>query len=223
MAKQQTKSKQRVADHGEVFTAKREVDAMLGLVEQETGRIDSRFLEPACGDGNFLAEILRRKLAVVKSRYGGNAADYERYAVIAAASIYGIDILRDNVDECRARLFGIWDEEYTLNCKKQANDEVRAAVQYIFSKNIVQGDALLPEHELDRIVLPEWSAVNGCLIKRRNYILRQMVNGGEDDQQLDMLGNSGEYEIDPVTHKQILKPGAGEFPPTHYRRLPEHG
>ena len=83
MAKTQTKSKQRVTDHGEVFTAEREVNAMLDLVKQETERIDSRFLEPACGDGNFLAEILRRKLAVVKSRYGKNPANYERYAVIA--------------------------------------------------------------------------------------------------------------------------------------------
>lgn len=91
--KKQTKSKRRVADHGEVFTAEREVNAMLDLVKQETERIDSRFLEPACGNGNFLAEILQRKLAVVKSRYGKNAADYERYAVIAVSSIYGVDIL----------------------------------------------------------------------------------------------------------------------------------
>ena len=108
MAKQ-VKSKQRVADHGEVFTAEREVNAMLDLVKQETERIDSRFLEPACGDGNFLAEILRRKLAVVKANYRRNPADYEKYAVIAVTSIYGIDILQDNVEACRERLFGIWN------------------------------------------------------------------------------------------------------------------
>lgn len=99
MTTTQTKSKQRVADHGEVFTAEREVNAMLDLVKQETGRIDSRFLEPACGTGNFLAEILRRKLAVVKSRYGKHPDDYERYAVIAVTSIYGVDLLQDNIDE----------------------------------------------------------------------------------------------------------------------------
>ena len=103
----QAKSKQRIADHGEVFTAEREVNAMLDLVKQETERIDSRFLEPACGNGNFLAEILRRKLAVVKSRYGKNANDYERYAVIAVTSIYGVEILQDNAQECRERLFDI--------------------------------------------------------------------------------------------------------------------
>ena len=103
----QARSKQRIADHGEVFTAEREVNAMLDLVKQETERIDSRFLEPACGNGNFLAEILRRKLAVVKSRYGKNADDYERYAVIAVTSIYGVEILQDNAQECRERLFEI--------------------------------------------------------------------------------------------------------------------
>ena len=94
-AARQVKSKQRVADHGEVFTADREVNAMLDLVKQETERIDSRFLEPACGDGNFLAEILRRKLAVVKRKYGKSPYEYERYAVVAATSIYGVDIMQD--------------------------------------------------------------------------------------------------------------------------------
>ena len=144
-AKQQTKSKQRVADHGEVFTAEREVNAMLDLVKQETERIDSRFLEPACGNGNFLAEILRRKLAVVKSRYEKNAADYERYAVIAVTSIYGVDILQDNVEECRERMFDIFDKEYTANCEQEANDDTRKAVRHILKCNILCGDALTME------------------------------------------------------------------------------
>ena len=124
-----TKSKQRVADHGEVFTDEREVNAMLDLVKYETERIDSRFLEPACGNGNFLAEILRRKLAVVKTRYSKNPADYEKYAVLALTSIYGVELLQDNVDECRERMFLIFDRDYTSNCKKYANDECRKAQQ----------------------------------------------------------------------------------------------
>lgn len=99
MAEKQVKSRQRVADHGEVFTAEREVRAMCDLVKSETERIESRFLEPACGNGNFLAEVLRRKLAVVKSRYGKNPSDYERYSVLAVTSIYGVDILADNAQE----------------------------------------------------------------------------------------------------------------------------
>ncbi len=90
----QVKSKQRVADHGEVFTSQREVNAMLDLVKQETERIESRFLEPACGNGNFLSEILKRKLDVVKGRYGKSQYDFERYAVIAASSINGSLIKR---------------------------------------------------------------------------------------------------------------------------------
>ena len=103
----QVVSKKRVSDHGEVYTRKREVNAMLDLVKQETERIESRFLEPACGTGNFLSEILERKLHIVELRYGKNQLDYERYAVLAISSIYGIDILEDNVLECRKRLFDI--------------------------------------------------------------------------------------------------------------------
>ena len=113
----QTVSKKRVADHGEVFTAPREVNAMLDLVKQETQRIDSRFLEPACGKGAFLTEILRRKLAIVSERYHRSSAEYERYAVLAVASIYGIDLLPDNVADCRALLLGICIYNYANACK----------------------------------------------------------------------------------------------------------
>ena len=145
MAEKQVKSRQRVADHGEVFTAEREVKAMCDLVKSETERIDSRFLEPACGDGNFLAEILRRKLAIVKQNYAprrGSCHDYELYAVRSLMSLYGVELLHDNVLACRERLFRIFDEEYTSVCKKNASDEVRAVVRYVLEKNILQGDAL---------------------------------------------------------------------------------
>lgn len=97
----QVKSKKRVSDHGEVFTNEREVNAMLDLVKNETERIDSRFLEPACGNGNFLAEVLKRKLKIVDERYNTNQSDWERYAVIAVSSIYGVEILEDNAQECK--------------------------------------------------------------------------------------------------------------------------
>ena len=109
MSDKQVVSKQRVADHGEVYTHTREVNAMLDLVKQETERIDSRFLEPACGTGNFLVEILNRKLAVAVTRYAKSQLEYERYAVLAIASIYGIDILSDNVSACQDRLFELFN------------------------------------------------------------------------------------------------------------------
>ena len=135
-------SKQRVSDHGEVFTSKREVNAMLDLVKQETERIDSKFLEPACGNGNFLTEILERKLRVVESKYGKSQLEYERHAVIAVASIYGIDKQEDNVIECRQRLFEIFDNKYSERFKSKAKDECRDAVKYILERNIVHGDAI---------------------------------------------------------------------------------
>ena len=111
---EQIKSKQRVRDNGEVFTNTREVNAMLDLVKSETERIDSRFLEPACGSGNFLVEVLNRKLFVIKERYKKSQLEYERNSIIAISSIYGVDILEDNVVDCRSRLFKIFENEYLL-------------------------------------------------------------------------------------------------------------
>lgn len=115
----QVNSKKRVTDHGEVFTNKREVNAMLDLVKQETERIESRFLEPACGTGNFLAEILERKLQVVGTRYGKSQLDYERYAILAITSIYGIDILEDNVAECFITYILVSTEHFRMLCDEK--------------------------------------------------------------------------------------------------------
>ena len=123
----QVKSRQRVADHGEVNTGEREVNAMLDLVKQETERVDSRFLEPACGDGNFVAEILRRKLEAAKRRATPPKKkkplplEFEKQSVIAVASVYGIDILLDNVLACRERLYDIWNTEYESVCGKEVS------------------------------------------------------------------------------------------------------
>lgn len=187
----QVKSKQRVTDHGEVFTAEREVNAMLDLVKQETERIDSRFLEPACGDGNFLAEILRRKLAVVKRKYGKSPIDYEKNAVLAATSIYGVDILQDNAEACRARMFAIWDREYQLVLKKEVNEDCREAVRFIFSRNIVCGNALsLKKVDADGkdtgepIVFSEWAFVTGFHLQRSDYTLDKLLAGDEEGRDL---------------------------------------
>jgi len=221
MMNNQTKSKKRVADHGEVFTAEREVNAMLDLVKHETERIDSRFLEPACGDGNFLAEILRRKLAVVKSRYGKNAADYERYAVIAVTSIYGVELLSDNTDECRKRMFEIFDIEYTVNCKKEANDDTREAVRHILRHNILCGDALtMKTTDGVPITFAEWSAVNGSMLKRRDFQLSQMLEENTANLQTDLFSEKGTYEQGEIG--AIFSPPIREFPPVHYRRVTQY-
>ncbi len=175
----QVKSKQRVADHGEVLTGEREVNAMLDLVKAETERIDSRFLEPACGTGNFLAEILRRKLRVVEERYAKSQIEYERYGVLAVSSIYGIDILEDNVQECRDRLLNIFEVEYRRLYRSEAKEQCLAAVKYILSCNIIHGDALSLKTVGDKpepITFAEWSLVNGSLLKRRDFTFRDLLD-----------------------------------------------
>lgn len=181
-ATNQVKSRQRVANHGEVFTSEREVNAMLDLVKQETERIDSRFLEPACGHGNFLAEILTRKLAVVDKRYRKCQLDYERNAVIAVSSIYGIDILEDNVQSARERLFLIFDEQYTRFYKDKCKDVCRTSVRFILGRNILWGDALAlktADNTNMPIVFSEWSTVNGSMIKRRDFTFSELLQHEE--------------------------------------------
>lgn len=136
------KSKQRVIDYGEVFTSEREVKSMLDLVKQETNRIESRFLEPSCGTGNFLIEILRRKLAVVEELYANNQSDYERYAILAVSTIYGVDILEDNVLFCRKRLFDHIDEKHHHLYKIGYPLTVQRTIQFILERNIIWGDFL---------------------------------------------------------------------------------
>lgn len=230
----QTKSKQRVRDHGEVFTAEREVKAMCDLVKDECDRIDSRFLEPACGNGNFLAEILTRKLATVKKLYKSNPYDYERYAVLAVSSIYGVEILADNAEECRKRLFELWNKEYTAICKKSANDETRDAVRYILSKNILCGNALtlmcVDGNQKDTdvpIVFPEWSLL-GTKLKRRDFRLDVMLKAGDKPQGeqtslFDMPDDIRRYlSVNPVTKEYMAEPIC-EYPPVHYRKVQENG
>lgn len=224
MAAKQIKSKQRVADHGEVFTAEREVKAMCDLVKQETERIDSRFLEPACGDGNFLAEILSRKMAVVKKKYKKSPLDYEKNAVLAATSIYGVDILLDNVIACRERMFEIWDKEYRSVCKKECHDDTRDAVKFIFSRNIVCGNALslkcVDENGNDTdepIVFSEWAFITGFNLQRKDYTFDELLRAEEQEEQNDDQMSLFENEK-PDEEGKFLKQYI-----SHYRRVQEHG
>jgi hypothetical protein len=216
---QQVKSKKRVTDHGEVFTSEREVNAMLDLVKQETERIDSRFLEPACGTGNFLVEVLRRKLTIVESRYKKSQLEFERYAVIAISSIYGVDILEDNVVECRNRLFKIFDKQYTTLYKSNCKAECRISIQYILERNILQGDALTLKtvgSDNEPIVFSEWSAVNGSMIKRRDFTLANLLEAEASKVSGGLFDDF--YETDPAFLPKPVK----EYPLTHFLKLAEH-
>ena len=142
MIKSTITSKKRITDHGEVFTSEREVNAMLDLVKQETERIDSRFLEPACGDGNFLSEILNRKLKIVEGRYRKSQTELDKYSLVAITSIYGVELLEDNVERCKERLFEIYLDWYNSVSHGQTNEKLFDYVQFVLSKNIVHGGSV---------------------------------------------------------------------------------
>ena len=240
--KKQVKSRERVAEHGEVFTNEREVKAMCDLVSQECENITSRFLEPACGDGNFLAEVISRKLAVVKKKYGKSRFDYERYSVLAMTSIYGVDIMADNVRECRDRLFDLWNREYTAVCKKDCSEDTRRAVSVILDCNILCGNALtlmcVDENQQDipgqPIVFAEWSPVSkglmasgwGGLLKRRDFRLDVMLKANDKPTQHAQISMDGleddiyQYlSVNPTTGEYMAEPIKDDYSPIHYKKL----
>ena len=190
MRKEQVKSRERVAKHGEVFTAPREVNAMLDLVKHETERLDSRFLEPACGTGNFLEEILFRKLVVAErdSIPGGRKKPlpekFERNSIVALTSIYGVELLEDNVKECRERLYGIWLSAYSRICRKKPSDLICECARFILERNIICGNALsmkkVDANQNDTkepIVFSEWVFIGEYRVKRTDYRLDKMLEG----------------------------------------------
>ena len=160
------KSKQRVADHGEVFTPSWMVEDMLDLVKSESERIDSRFLEPACGSGNFLRAVLTRKLRAVDTRYKKSEFERRHYALLALTSIYGIELLADNVEECRKNLLDIFIEFLGATDTKVFSD----AAANILRANIIHGDALtLLTAAGDPIEFPEWGYLGAGKFQRRNF------------------------------------------------------
>ena len=207
MLNTQVKSKSRVRDKGEVFTNEREVNAMLDLVKQETERIDSKFLEPACGTGNFLIEIIKRMLEVVKSRYKKSQWEYEKNTLIATMSIYGVDIMEDNVAECQKRLFDYIKKEYKTLFKTKINENFLEIVQFVLSKNILCGDALsMKTNDNTPIVFAEWSFVKGSLVQRRDFSYEQLVTQNEKGTLF------GDFIEKPIK----------TYPLIHYLRLKEN-
>jgi hypothetical protein len=206
----QVKSKKRVSEHGEVFTNEREVNAMLDLVKHETERIDSRFLEPACGNGNFLAEVLHKKLCVVDQRYSKSQVEWERYAIIAVSSIYGVDILEDNTIECQERLFDIFTKAYISLFGTNCKTEMFKSIKYILKRNILWGDALYFINPISKkpIVFSEWSMINETLIKRRDYVFKFLV---EKTHQFSLFNDEG--------HEAAIDEPVKDYPLTHFLKL----
>lgn len=210
---QQVKSRERVQKHGEVFTNEREVNAMLDLVKHETERIDSRFLEPACGDGNFLAEILRRKLRVCRNlveQRKNTQLEYEKNTVLAVSSIYGIELLPDNAMTCRERLFRIFCDEYHALYGDSVKEECMHSIRYLLSKNIIIGNALT-YHRVDNpdewIVISEWSLLGGGMMNRRDYEFSYLVG---DSQENDLFSDMPCQTYEPVYFLNLNTSSYGE-------------
>lgn len=208
------KSKRRVADHGEVFTPPWLVEAMLDLVKDETERIDSRFLEPACGSGNFLVQILRRKLAAVELKYGKSDFERRHYALLAMMCLYGVELLPDNIKECRANLLEIFAEYLDLN----PSDELYRAASYVLSQNLVHGNALtmrtvdedsmackLPakhsgipatlEHTCRPILFAEWGYLGKGKFQRRDFRLDTLTQSSAFSAEDSLIAHLGMHEI----------------------------
>lgn len=186
------KSKQRVADHGEVFTPAWMVEAMLDLVKGETERIDSRFLEPACGSGNFLGQILRRKLAAVELKYGKSDFERRHYALLALMCLYGIELLPDNIAECRTNLLEIFAEYLNLD---QSDDLYRAAF-YVLSQNLVHGDAMkMCTYGQKPITFAEWGYLGKGRFQRRDFYFGSLALSSGYSAEGSLFAQLGKHEL----------------------------
>lgn len=208
---QPVKNRQRIIDHGEVFTPPGLVNDMLDLVKSECERIDARFLEPACGDGNFLAEVLRRKLLTVDRKNAGSRLKWQRDAVLSVCSLYGVDLLADNIQACRQRLLQVVRAAHE-NCFKQPlPDESARAITFILRRNILQGDALsLKSADGTPIVFSEWSPFNGTMLKRRDFVYEHLLEHAH-------IANTPLFS-DLGKDVYVPKPVA-DYPPRHYLKV----
>lgn len=203
--KSQIKSRQRVAQHGEVFTNPREVNAMLDLVRDESFRLDSRFLEPACGDGNFLIEILRRKLSLLSSVK--SSTEWEFKSLIAVGACYGIELLEDNAEACRERLY-----REVVGQTGRIGDlgDYGKSLRYMLQKNIVCGDALTYRTADGKpITFCEWTPIAGSMqFARRDFQFDFLVNQTHQYSLFDEQGEAQNFD-EPVR----------SYPPMHYTQL----
>jgi len=186
------KSKKRVADHGEVFTPDWMVEAMLDLVKGETERIDSRFLEPACGSGNFLTRVLQRKLAAVELKYSESSFEKSHYALLGVMCIYGIELLPDNIVECRANLLDIFVEYLGLD---EADDFYHAA-NFVLSLNLVHGDALtMKVSDGKPITFAEWGYLGKGKFQRRDFRFDVLTGSSAFSAEGSLFAHLGKHEI----------------------------
>jgi N-6 DNA Methylase len=201
------KSKKRVADHGEVFTPPWLVEKMLDLVKGETERIDSRFLEPACGSGNFLLPVLQRKLSAVEAKFGRSDFEKGQYALLAIMCTYGVELLPDNIVECRANMLEVFAEYLNLD----ETDELYLAASFVLSHNLVHGDALtMLTHDGRPITFAEWGYLGKGKFQRRDFRFEVLTQMSSFTREGSLFAHLGKHEIfTPIK----------EYPPMTAREL----
>jgi len=186
------KSKKRVADHGEVFTPPWLVNAMLDLVKGEADRIDSRFLEPACGSGNFLIRVLQRKLAAVEIKFGKSEFEKRHYALLGLMCTYGIELLADNIAECRANMLDVLAEYLNID----ATDDMYRAAFFVLSQNLVHGDALtMRAQDGQPITFAEWGYLGKGRFQRRDFRLDVLTGSSSFSAEGSLFAHLGTHEI----------------------------
>jgi hypothetical protein len=186
------RSKKRVTDHGEVFTPNWLVENMLDLVKGESERIDSRFLEPACGSGNFLVPVLKRKLAAVEAKYGKSDFEKLQFALLAVMCSYGIELLADNIVECRANMLEVFAEYLNLT----ETDELYLAAHYVLSQNLVHGDALtMLMDDGQPITFAEWGYLGKGRFQRRDFRFEVLTQMSSFSREGSLFAHLGKHEI----------------------------
>jgi hypothetical protein len=210
------KSKQRIADHGEVFTPPWLVEAMLDLVKEESERIDSRFLEPACGSGNFLVRVLQRKLAAVELKFGKSDFEKRHYALLALMCLYGIELLADNIAECRANMLELLVEYLNID----ESDDLYRAASYVLSQNLVHADALtMRTHDGQPITFAEWGYLGKGKFQRRDFRFDVLTGSSAFSAEGSLFAHLGKHEIftpiktyPPMTVSELATAALGGTP-----------
>lgn len=190
------KSKQRVADHGEVFTPTWMVEDMLNLVKEESERIDSRVLEPACGSGNFLVAVLTRKLLTVAAKHGKSDFEKRHYALFALMCTYGIELLPDNAQECRDNLAALFNAFLGID----EDDDWARAARAVLAVNIVQGDALtMSTRDGGPIAFAEWGYLGKGKFQRRDFRYDELTQRSAWEAEGSLFANMGADLFAPQT------------------------
>lgn len=169
-------SEDRVASHGEVFTPTEIVCDMTNLIGCNTERFDCVVLEPSCGTGNFLIEILDRRISRVRKTYMRSQNEYEHYIFVSISTLFGIELIHENILECRKRMFSKVEDFYLRDFENSANLKFLELLKFVISKNIVHGNFItgMNASSSDKMTFTQWTFFKTKKLKRRDFVLESL-------------------------------------------------